>query len=365
MRFSFFFFLLSSHFILAQNAPIVLNNAGFEDIPKLSKAPRGWYDCGAASESPPDIHPIDDSAFGVDKAAREGTTYLGLVVRDNNTVEAIGQRLKTPLKAQECYEFKIALCQSSTYISQSPTSGEKVNFDRPVTFRLWGGNNYCEKKEMLVKAGAIKNTNWQTYILRFTPTEGFTYLMIEAFYSTPKGTPYNGNLLLDQLSTIGPCTDEPTTSPKPPKSATKITSSQPQSSSSPSSSLSGVKKENLREGQSIPINQLFFEADKAEISPNSYPVLEELYHFLNQYQKVAIEIGGHTNSTPPDWYCDSLSSARAKAVMEFLIQKGIAKNRLSYKGYGKRKPITSNRTPAGRRRNQRVEVKVLQLRMEN
>ncbi|RMD97408.1 MAG: OmpA family protein, partial [Bacteroidetes bacterium] len=56
-----------------------------------------------------------------------------------------------------------------------------------------------------------------------------------------------------------------------------------------------------------------------------------------------------------------LSTERAKAVADYLILKGIDPERLKYKGYGKRQPIDTNRTAAGRKRNQRVEIKILSL----
>ncbi|MGB1121726.1 MAG: OmpA family protein, partial [Saprospiraceae bacterium] len=60
--------------------------------------------------------------------------------------------------------------------------------------------------------------------------------------------------------------------------------------------------------------------------------------------------------------CDRLSTSRAKAVVNYLTNKGIAPSRLSYKGYGKRKPITTNETKAGRAKNQRVEIKITSFR---
>jgi outer membrane protein OmpA-like peptidoglycan-associated protein len=54
-----------------------------------------------------------------------------------------------------------------------------------------------------------------------------------------------------------------------------------------------------------------------------------------------------------------LSSARAKAVADYLIAKGISRERIQYRGYGKRQPIDTNETPEGRRRNQRVEIKII------
>jgi len=114
-------------------------------------------------------------------------------------------------------------------------------------------------------------------------------------------------------------------------------------------------------GQIVRINQLFFQPDSTTITQASIPVLNEVFDFLNANPKIIIEIGGHTNSLPPDDYCDRLSLERAKSVSEYLISKGIDSNRITYKGYGKRNPIASNATVDGRRRNQRVELKILSL----
>ncbi|MEM9821081.1 MAG: OmpA family protein [Bacteroidota bacterium] len=117
----------------------------------------------------------------------------------------------------------------------------------------------------------------------------------------------------------------------------------------------------LRKGQTIRMKQLFFEADSTQLSGTSIPVLDELQLFLDNNPQITIEVGGHTNNLPPDEYCDRLSTERAKSVVDYLAKKGIASERLQYKGYGKRKPLVSNRTATGRRKNQRVEVKILKL----
>jgi outer membrane protein OmpA-like peptidoglycan-associated protein len=114
-------------------------------------------------------------------------------------------------------------------------------------------------------------------------------------------------------------------------------------------------------GQTIRVDKLYFEADSSTIKPESYAVLEEIYAFLNENDKVKIEIGGHTNSLPEDAYCDKLSTARAKDIAEYLYEKGIPQSRIAYKGYGKRQPVASNQTVDGRRKNQRVEIKIVSM----
>ena len=125
--------------------------------------------------------------------------------------------------------------------------------------------------------------------------------------------------------------------------------------------LTALVISDLKLGQTIKVDKLYFEADSATIQPASYAVLEEIYTFLNENNNVSIEIGGHTNSLPEDAYCDRLSTARAKNIAEYLYDKGIPESRISYKGYGKRQPIASNQTVEGRRKNQRVEIKIVSL----
>jgi len=117
----------------------------------------------------------------------------------------------------------------------------------------------------------------------------------------------------------------------------------------------------IRVGQTLQINKLYFESDSSAISDVSFEVLNEVYEFMSAHTNVVIEIGGHTNNIPPEEYCDKLSNSRAKTVAQFLYDRGIVNDRITFKGYGKRKPIASNETVAGRKKNQRVEIKILRL----
>ena len=117
----------------------------------------------------------------------------------------------------------------------------------------------------------------------------------------------------------------------------------------------------LQKGQTMRLEKLYFKADSSSIEPSSLPTMDELFEFLTENGSVAIEIGGHTNNIPPHDFCDRLSNERAKAVADYLVAKGIDPRRVLYKGYGKRKPKFTNKTKDGRRKNQRVEVKVLSI----
>ena len=117
----------------------------------------------------------------------------------------------------------------------------------------------------------------------------------------------------------------------------------------------------MRTGQTLQVSNLFFEADSTDMTTESYPALNEIVDFMEESPTVVIEVGGHTNDVPPHEYCDALSTARAKSVADYISSKGIDANRVYFKGYGKRKPKFSNRTADGRRKNQRVEIKILRL----
>jgi outer membrane protein OmpA-like peptidoglycan-associated protein len=87
----------------------------------------------------------------------------------------------------------------------------------------------------------------------------------------------------------------------------------------------------------------------------------EVYDFLMENSDVVLEIGGHTNNRPTEEFAQTLSTSRAKSVADWLISKGIPSDRVQYKGYGKKYPIETNATLEGRRKNQRVEIKILSM----
>lgn len=392
----------------AQEEPIKLTNPSFEDLPHHSKPPRGWIDCGFDGETPVDVQP--NGTFSVTKPAAEGNTYIGMVVRDNDTWEAVSQRLSRPLQAGQCYEFSVSLSRSELYVSTSRVTDSPANYVTPAKLRIYGGNDYCDKGFLLAETSLIINTRWLEYSFRFEPTANYTHLIFEAFYKTPSLFPYNGNVLMDNASEIVPvpCDEEiiaqeepeepqeevrevvveeanpdpvnerveppvqrnpdpiaieeappqetpPPLQPRPTEEAT------PQDDIIENVSFSELTEADIRKGMTLRTNQIFFKADKSLITEQSFQVLDEIYQFLSSNQGVIIEVGGHTNDLPPHEYCDQLSDARAKAVTDYLARKGINRDRLEYKGYGKRKPIATNDTPAGRRKNQRVEFKILRV----
>lgn len=118
-------------------------------------------------------------------------------------------------------------------------------------------------------------------------------------------------------------------------------------------------------GQVFRLNNVFFDFDKYDLRPESFTELNRVVMFLNEYPKIEIEMSAHTDSRGSDEYNVTLSHNRARAVMEYIVEKGIAASRITFKGYGETKPVASNTNAdgsdnvEGRQLNRRVEFMIL------
>lgn len=114
-------------------------------------------------------------------------------------------------------------------------------------------------------------------------------------------------------------------------------------------------------GATFVLQNVFFDYDKSTLLQQSYNELQHLLNILQSHPMMKIEIDGHTDGHGSLDYNQRLSENRAKAVVEFLISKGIDPKRLQYKGFGKTRPIDTNATEEGRAHNRRVEFKVISM----
>lgn len=123
-----------------------------------------------------------------------------------------------------------------------------------------------------------------------------------------------------------------------------------------------VKEFKLEEEKEIKdfAKQIFFEVDKATLTPSSYKPLDDILKILTQYINLNFVIEGHTDSDASDEYNMSLSKRRAKTVKDYFISKGIPAARItSVAGFGESKPIAPNDTEEGKALNRRVEIKAV------
>ena len=101
-----------------------------------------------------------------------------------------------------------------------------------------------------------------------------------------------------------------------------------------------------------------FDTGRAAIKPNFGPILNQFATSLNQNPVTTITIVGHTDSTGSDSINNPLSVDRAEAARDYLVSRGVARNRISTDGRGSREPIADNGTQQGRDKNRRVEIYV-------
>ncbi len=118
--------------------------------------------------------------------------------------------------------------------------------------------------------------------------------------------------------------------------------------------------EEAKVGQSIVLNDIYFEVGKADIDIAFSTDLDKLIQFLKDNPETRLEIQGHTDNTGSLNLNNKLSQSRANSVVDYLTKNGIDRNQLIAKGYGSSLPVADNATAEGRTKNRRVVMKVLQ-----
>ncbi len=103
----------------------------------------------------------------------------------------------------------------------------------------------------------------------------------------------------------------------------------------------------------------FFDFDKAVLKPEGRAKLDDLVGKMSGLNLEVIIAVGHTDSVGTDSYNQRLSIRRADAVKNYLVQKGVEKNRVYTEGKGEKQPVADNKTAEGRAKNRRVEIEVV------
>jgi OOP family OmpA-OmpF porin len=111
----------------------------------------------------------------------------------------------------------------------------------------------------------------------------------------------------------------------------------------------------------ITLNNIFFDTEKSVLKPESFSELDRLVTLMKDKATMTVEISGHADATGPEDYNMGLSHRRADAVGNYLKGKGIAKERIAVTYFGETKPIETNSTVEGRRKNRRVEFKIVKM----
>ncbi len=116
------------------------------------------------------------------------------------------------------------------------------------------------------------------------------------------------------------------------------------------------QKVQVTEEAIVILEKVYFDVNKATIKEKSFDILDEVAQVMSTVDRIKmVEVAGHTDSDGTDEDNLALSQARAEAVVQYLVDKGISAARMNPVGYGEANPIESNNTSAGKARNRRVE----------
>jgi outer membrane protein OmpA-like peptidoglycan-associated protein/Tol biopolymer transport system component len=119
-----------------------------------------------------------------------------------------------------------------------------------------------------------------------------------------------------------------------------------------------IPLQRLNKGSKIVLNNIFFDTDAYSLKDESEVELNTLVNFMRNNAMLKVEIEGHTDNVGTETHNTMLSTNRAKAVYDFLVDNGIDANRMTYKGFGASQPIATNDTEKGRATNRRTAFRV-------
>jgi outer membrane protein OmpA-like peptidoglycan-associated protein len=120
-----------------------------------------------------------------------------------------------------------------------------------------------------------------------------------------------------------------------------------------------IEIERINIGTGLVLNNIFFESNSSHLLKESFAELNTLVKLLSENPNLRVEIGGHTDDVGNSEYNMTLSQQRADAVKSYLVEKGIAPQRLQSKGYGFSKPVVENKDEESRAKNRRTEITII------
>lgn len=127
-------------------------------------------------------------------------------------------------------------------------------------------------------------------------------------------------------------------------------------------SINGAQVESVNDGQAIKVtfeSGILFATNSSSLNTASQNALSQFAASLKNNPDTDVQIAGHTDNTGSDAINNPLSEKRAQAVYNFLLQQGVAGNRMTSAGFGSTQPVADNSSVSGRSQNRRVEVYIL------
>jgi outer membrane protein OmpA-like peptidoglycan-associated protein len=288
---------------------------------------------------------------------RTGNSYMGIIaIRPNNgpedaLCEYIQGTLRKPLEEGVKYTISVnvSLAECSmlslkyldVYFSEKKIKDKNL---RPLKYN----------PQVRLSSEGADTVNWVTLSQTFTARGNETHFIIGCFdngkkvkYSKVrpskaiKGPRDEAYYFIDDVSVVEEGTEDFEPKPELPVVVkTKVDTSKPKP---------------VVIDVPIVLKNIFFETGKFELLPQSFAELDKLANTLKENPETFIKINGYTDNVGKKQDNITLSLNRAKAVFDYLVQKGIDAARLSHEGFGDKNPISTNDTESGREQNRRVE----------
>lgn len=280
---------------------------------------------------------VPKNEFGI-QVPHTGNAYAGLCIH-KDYIEYVGTKLSKPLLAGKTYlvEFYISRAEKSVtsvnefgiLFSEKPFKTlDKKGFVVEPTIKFINNEGFKEEKEWVKLSEKCQADGTEAYL-----TLG------HFIYDRPEGVRKFSHYYIDDIS-ITPIDEND-------ENKDSIIVDKQTEPVAPSFSS--------KTNETITLENVFFETNKNDLMPESYQELDKLTQFLNKEVDADIMISGHTDNAGDETKNKTLSEARAKAVAEYLISKGVNRSRIKYRGFGSQQPIADNESDQGRRKNRRVE----------
>ena len=321
---------------------------------------------------------VPENCFGYQKAY-QGKAYIGIITLYKDRYKVKGRKYKNDYVEYVQTKFKKPLLKDKRYLLKLQVScAESSNFYNDYIDFCFSKDSVLEKYDesnLLICDNCVEfkspdsfrnKKEWQEISILYTAKGGENFLTIGTFYydgifkeinkkiksnlffkETVKEESayyYIDNVSLIPVDSLG---NEIILYPELIKKIEII------------KKLDSLSFENISIGESLVLNNIYFDLNKSKLLPSSFPELDKLKQILLDIEKLKIEICGHTDNSGTDEYNMNLSLNRAKAVYVYLIENGVNSSQLLYKGLGSAKPIVPNDSEENMALNRRVEIVVI------
>ena len=341
-------FFLSPILVYTQN---LVPDGGFEDIHRMQKGKNNPVSCTRTWQCPMFIGGGDSynkkgkgngsapsNIFGRQKP-HSGDGYGGICVR-KKFIEYLETKLSDTLLKDQEYLVEYYISKAERSIGSVKEFG--VLFSDKISMGITGiGIPKQPSIENIKKHGFRKKIKWMKFSAIYKAKGGETVLILGYFnHKNVKRFKGYAHYYIDDVSVL------------PMASKTFMISEK-----NINDTASTIEKSYTLPlfNQSITLKNIFFETNESKLLESSFTELDLLVNQLNQLNQTTIAIGGHTDDTGDEIQNRDLSTAKARAIADYLISEGIDSKRIVYKGYGSSKPIANNNTEEGKQTNRRVE----------